>query len=287
VPIQKLFNHKGDSMPYIRTKDSTDIYVKDWGAGRPVILISCWPFSADCWDAQALALAEAGYRVITYDRRGFGRSSQPDRGYDYDTLADDLAAVIETTAAKDATIIGYSMGGGEVVRYMSRHNGAKIIKAGLIGSVVPYIVRAEDNPSGVDAQVFEGIKESLRQNRLQFYAGFFKDFFYDTETSPELITQELLDWSLQMAMQAGLRGTIACVDTFTTDFRAELSAMSVPTLILHGTADKPVPIDPTGRAAAAGIRQSRLIEYQGASHGLLVTEKERLTRDLLDFLASE
>jgi non-heme chloroperoxidase len=272
-------------MPYIQTKDATDIYIKDWGTGRPVILIHCWPFSADCWDEQALSLVQAGHRVITYDRRGFGRSSQPARGYDYDTLADDLAAVIEATGAKDATIIGYSMGGGEVVRYMSRHQGAKIIKAGLIGSVVPYIVRADDNPGGVDALVFEGIKESLLQNRLQFYSGFLKDFFYDTETSPELITRELLDWSLQMAMQAGLLGAIACVDTFTTDFRAELSAMTVPTLIIHGTADKPVPIDPTGRAAAAGIAQSRLLEYKGASHGLLVTEKERLSRDLLDFLA--
>jgi non-heme chloroperoxidase len=272
-------------MPSIKTKDETDIFIKDWGAGRPVILIHCWPFSADCWDDQALALADAGYRAITYDRRGFGRSSQPYKGYDYDTLADDLAAVIEATGAKDATLIGYSMGGGEVVRYLSRHQGAKVIKAGLIASVVPYLARAADHPAGVDPLVFEGIKQGLRQNRLQFYADFFKDIFYDAQTSPELITGELLDWSLQMAMQAGLAGTIACVDTFTTDFRAELSAVTVPTLIIHGTADKPVPIEATARVAAAGIAQSRLIEYEGASHGLLVTEKARLNRDLLDFLA--
>lgn len=273
-------------MPFIETDDEIDLYVKDWGEGRPVILLHGWPLSADSWDDQALAIANAGYRVIAYDRRGFGRSDQPFDGYDYDTLADDLAAVVEATGAEDATIIGFSMGGGEVARYLSRHNGRGIVQAGLIASVVPYLLKGDDNPDGVAESVFEGIKDGLRKDRPHFLANFFQDF-YGVGWISSPVSQELLDWSVQVAMQAGLKGTLACVDAFgRTDFRPDLEAFRMPTLIVHGTADRTVPIDPSARAAARGIPQARLIEYEGAAHGLLATEKDRVTRDILDFLSS-
>ena len=273
-------------MPYITTRDDTQLYVKDWGSGRPVVLIHGWPLSADSWDDQALALAEAGHRVIAYDRRGFGRSSQPFGGYDYDTLADDLADVLAATGATDeVSLVGFSMGGGEVARYLSRHSGRGVRKAALIGSVVPYVLQDDSNPDGVPAAMFEQIKDGLRRDRPHFLAGFAKQFFgVGWVSSP--VSQEMLDWALTVAMQAGLKPTLACVDTFSrTDFRPDLPSFTVPTLIVHGTADKTVPIDPTARAAAKAIPGATLIEYDGAPHGLFATDKERLTRDLIDFLA--
>ena len=273
-------------MPYVKTKDSTDLYVKDWGSGRPVVLIHGWPLDADSWDDHALALANAGHRVIAYDRRGFGRSGQPWDGYDYDTLSDDLADVLEATGATDATIVGFSMGGGEVARYMSRHGGRGVIKAGLISSIVPFVLKTDDNPDGVPADTIEQIKAGIGKDRPNFLASFSEQFYgVGWITSP--VSQEVLDWTLMMAMQAGLKPTLACVDAFArTDFRSELSAFSVPTLIVHGTSDKTVPIDATARAAAAGIAHARLIEYDGAPHGLTVTEKDRLADDLLAFLSA-
>ena len=272
----------------IKTKDSTELYVKDWGAGRPVIFTHAWPLSADSWENQALALVEAGYRVIAYDRRGFGRSSQPSGGYDFDTFADDLAAVLKATGVRDGTLVGHSMGGGEIVRYFSRHGGKNIVKAGLVASIVPGIVKTRNNPNGVDGTFFDGMKGALRKDRASFLAGLLKDVFYDVSiVGSRPVSREVLDWSFQMAMQGGLRGVIGCIDAFgNADFQPELSMVNVPTLILHGTADKPTPFELTARRAAAGIAQSQLIEYQGAAHGLPVTEGDRVTRDLLDFLAS-
>lgn len=269
-------------------KDGTELFVKDWGAGRPVVLTHAWPLNADCWDHQALALAEAGFRVIAYDRRGFGRSSQPDGGYDYDTFADDLAQVIEATGARDVTLAGFSMGGGEVVRYLSRHGSRGVSKIALVGSVAPGIARSPRNPQGVPPGFFEGLKAGLRDDRVDFFTGLLRDVFYDVSAAGTFkVTQAVLDWSWQQAMQAGLRALVGSVDAFgQADFRPELAGIDVPTLVLHGTADKPVPIDLTGRAAAAGIRQARLVEYEGVSHGLLFTERERVTRDLLEFVKS-
>jgi non-heme chloroperoxidase len=272
----------------VLTRDSVELYVKDWGSGRPVILTHAWPLNADSWDHHAVALTEAGYRVIAYDRRGFGRSSQPSDGYDYDTFADDLRDVIKATGVKDVTLIGYSMGGGEIVRYLSRHGGKRVAKIGLVGSVVPGIVKSADNPNGVDSAVFSGIKDGLRKDRAGFLAGLLKNVFYDTSiagTHP--VTPEVLDWSMYQAMQASLRALIGCVDAFGGEsWRPELSALNVPALILHGTADKPVPFELTAKVAATGIRQAKLVAYAGTSHGLLVTERERVTRDLLEFLRS-
>jgi non-heme chloroperoxidase len=283
--VQPTHDAKELSMPYIKTKDSTDLYVKDWGAGPPVVLLHGWPLTADSWDDHAYALANAGYRVIAYDRRGFGRSGQPWTGYDYDTLSDDLADVLEETGATDATIVGFSMGGGEVARYMSRHGGRSVIKAALISSVVPFLLQTDDNSHGVPEAKIEAIKDGIRDDRASYLATFLQGFYgVGWITSP--VSQEVLDWSLGMAMQAGLKPTLACIDAFAkTDFRSDLPAFTVPTLVIHGTSDNTVPIDPTGRAAAAGITHAELIEYDGAPHGLLVTERDRVTADLLAFLA--
>ena len=273
-------------MPYVKTRDGTDIYVKDWGSGRPVILIHGWPLSADSWDPQAVALAEAGYRAIAYDRRGFGRSGQPWSGYDYDTLSDDLADVMQAAGVEgDATLVGFSMGGGEVARYMSRHGGKGISSAVLVGSVVPYMLKTDDNPHGVPQDALEQIAAGIKEDRPDFFRTFLKDFFgVGYVTSP--VSDATLDWAWRLAMQASLRSTLACAESFSfTDFRPDLPAFNVPTLVIHGTGDKTVPIDATGRAAAAGIAQSQLVEYDGAPHGLFVTESDRLTKDLLTFLS--
>lgn len=272
-------------MTYITTRDKTKLYVKDWGSGRPVILLHGWPLSADSWDDQALAIADAGFRAIAYDRRGFGRSEQPWDGYNYDTLADDLAAVVEETGAADATIVGFSMGGGEVARYMSRHKGKNVAQAVLVSSIVPYMLKTADNPDGTDQATFAQMTEGMKQDRAHFFAGFFRDF-YGVGLVSQPVSDELLEASRNVAMQASLKATLDCAKAFaTTDFRPDLAAFSVPTLIIHGTADKTVPIDASGRAAARGIPQAKLIEYDGAPHGLFATHKDRLTSDLLAFLS--
>ena len=226
--------------------------------------------------------------MIAYDRRGFGRSSQPGGGYNYNTYADDLAVVINATGARDATLIGFSMGGGEIVRYLSRHGSNRTIKAGLVATVVPGLAKNANNPNGVDPSFFDGLKGNLRKDRATFLSGLLRDVFYDVEASKKStnpVSQAVLDWSMQMAMQASIRALIESVDAFgKEDFTADLAAVDVPTLILHGSADKPVPFDLTAKRAAAAIKQSRLIEYPGATHGLLVTERDRVTQDLLEFL---
>ncbi|MDB5868172.1 MAG: alpha/beta hydrolase fold protein [Polaromonas sp.] len=271
-------------MNHVTTTDKTELYVKDWGSGQPVILLHGWPLSADSWDDQAMAIADAGYRAIAYDRRGFGRSSQPWSGYDYDTLTDDLAAVIEQTGAHNAVLVGFSMGGGEVARYMSRHGGKSVAKAALISSVVPFMLKTNDNPHGTDKSVFDKMTQGMKEDRAEFFASFFDDF-YGVGMLSSPVSEELIQASWNVAMQASLKATLACAASFaTTDFRPDLAAFKVPTLIIHGTSDKTVPIDAAGRAAARGIAGSILIEYDGAPHGLFASEKERLTQDLLAFI---
>ena len=271
-------------MNYVTTADKTKLYVKDWGSGRPVVMLHGWPLSSDSWDDQAMAIAEAGHRAISYDRRGFGRSSQPWTGYDYDTLADDLAAVIEQTGAQDATLVGFSMGGGEVARYMSRHGGKSVVQAALASSVVPFMLKTSDNPDGTEQAVFDKMAQAMKEDRAKFFAGFFKDFFGVSMVS-HAVSEPVLEWARSVSMQASLKATLECAKSFaTTDFRGDLPAFKVPTLIIHGTGDKTVPIDAAGRAAAKGISQSTLVEYDGAAHGLFATEKARFTKDLLDFL---
>lgn len=273
-------------MPMIKTRDDLSLFVKDWGEGRPVVLTHGWSLSADFWDYQAVGLARAGYRVITYDRRGFGRSDQPWKGYDYDSFADDLADVMQATGVTaDATLVGYSMGSGEVARYMSRHGGRGLAQAALVGPVVPLLLKAADNPDGFDPGKFDRMTTDLQNDRADFFRGYVKSF-YGVGIVSHPVSQATLDWTWQMQMQAGLGPLLAAREAFgRTDFRADLPAFDVPTLIVHGTGDTDAPIDVTARAAAKGISRSRLVEYEGAPHGLVITHKDRLATDLLGFLA--
>jgi pimeloyl-ACP methyl ester carboxylesterase len=273
-------------MPTIATRDGVSLYVKDWGRGRPVVLLHGWPLSADTFDDLGMAIAHAGMRAIAYDRRGFGRSDQPWSGYDYDTLATDLADVIERTGADDAALVGFSMGGGEVVRYLSRFPDHTVSQAVLIASVVPYMLRTPDNPHGTDAATFDQMAQGIADDRAKFWAGFFPHF-YGTGLVRKPVSDDVIAWSCQVAMQASLKATLACAQAFaTTDFRPDLEAVTVPTLVIHGTADETVPIDAAGRAAAAGIGNSVLREYDGGPHGLLASHKTQVRDDVLAFLRS-
>lgn len=273
-------------MPYVTTSDGVELFVKDWGAGRPVVLIHGWPLSADAWDEQSLALAEAGYRVIAYDRRGFGRSEQPWGGYDYDRFADDLSDVMSKLGVeRDAAIVGFSMGGGEVARYLSRHGTERVGKAALIGSIVPYLLKTDDHPDGVPQSVFDEIADGIRDDRAAFFQTFFRTF-YGVGLISQPVSNGVIENSWRQAMMSGLHPTLAAARAFaTTDLRPDLASFTVPTLIIHGTGDDIVPIDITSRAAARAIPGARLIEYDGAPHGLPATHGKELVRDLLVFLA--
>ena len=265
-------------MAKIITADKTELYTKDWGTGQPVILIHGWPLSSDSWDDQALASA------IAYDRRGFGRSSQPWNGYDYDTLADDLAAVIAQTGVRDAVLVGFSMGGGEVARYLSRHDGKSVAKAVLVSASLPYRLKTSDNPLGAEQAAFDKTAQAIRDDRPKFLAGFFEKFFAVTADA-QPASPQLLEWARSIGMQASLQATLGCAKSFTTtDFRPELASFKVPTLIIHGSNDQVVPIESSSRLTAKGIAHATLLTYEDAPHGLFVTHKARLTTDLLDFL---
>lgn len=272
-------------MPMISAPDGTPLYVKDWGEGRPVVLIHGWPLNADSWEVQALGLAEAGHRVISFDRRGFGRSGQSWSGYDYDTMAGDLAAVIEGLDLSEAALVGFSMGGGEVARYFSRGDAGRVTKAAFISSVAPGLLKSDANPDGAPAELFEEMRDGLRRDRPAFLQDFFKQFYGQGVFSGG-VSQAVLDWTQGMALMASPRATLDCVTAFgMTDFTADVARISVPTLVVHGTADNIVPIDATARRMAKMVPQAQLIEYDGAPHGLGVTHAERLLDDLKAFLA--
>ncbi len=270
-------------MHHIKTADGTALYAREWGVGPAIVLIHGWPLDADMWEYQAVPLAEQGFRVITYDRRGFGRSSQPWSGYDYDTLTDDLKMVMDTLKVDDATLVGFSMGGGEAARYMSRHGGKGVAKVAFVSAVTPYLLKTADNPEGVDKSVFDQILEGLRSDRQKFLATFGKQFFgAGLLTSP--VSSEVLDWTFQLAMLASPRATIECAKAFAmTDFRHDLAAIKVPTLVIHGDADATVPFASSGERTAQLVQGAQLLVYPGAPHGLQMTEKDRLVTDLAAF----
>ncbi len=271
-------------MPFLDAKDGTKLYYKDWGSGPPVVLIHGWPLNADMWEYQAPTLAQAGFRVIAYDRRGFGRSEQPWNGYDYNTLADDLAAVMETLSLHDAALVGFSMGGGEVARYMSRAGGRGVSKAVLVSAVTPFMMKTSDNPEGVDRSIFTGMIEGLKKDRPSFLATFSKGFFgVGLLSSP--VSSDLVQWAGNLALMASPEATVDCVTAFgETDFRGDMAAFKVPTLVIHGDADQTVPLDASSKRAAAMIEGSQLHVYEGAPHAIPMTHAERLTQDLLAFL---
>ena len=272
-------------MPYVTSRDGTSLYVKIWGEGPPVVLLHGWSLSSDFWDGQAVALADAGYRVIAPDRRGFGRSEQPSGGYDYDTFSDDLADVLEATGATEGvTLVGYSMGSGEVARYLSRHRAGGVTRAALVSPVAPLLLKREDNPHGYSPTEFEAQTAKLREDRPNFFRTYAKQLYGQGVVSHP-VSQAVLDWTWGMEMQAGLRSLLLAREAFgRTDFRGDMASFTMPTLIVHGDKDSDAPIDATARAAAAAIPQARLIEYAGAYHGLPITHGARLTDDLLVFL---
>jgi non-heme chloroperoxidase len=270
-------------MSVISATDGCEIFYKDWGKGPPVVFIHGWPLSADMWEYQAGKIASQGFRCIAYDRRGFGRSSQPWTGYDYDTLADDLSALIKALDLNDVTLVGFSMGGGEVARYMSRHGGNAVSRCVLVSAVTPFLLKTGDNPDGVDVEVFDEMITALERDRPAFLAGFGKKFF-GAGVLNFSVSSELLDWAQTIALQASPAASIACVKAFAkTDFRPDMDAFKVPTLIIHGDADQTVPIDASARRTVQLIKGARLIEYPGAPHGLFYSHKDRLNSDLAAF----
>ncbi|MCD9033844.1 alpha/beta hydrolase [Luteimonas sp. Y-2-2-4F] len=271
----------------IATPDGVQLYYKDWGPkdGPVVVFSHGWPLSSDSWESQMLFLASQGYRVVAHDRRGHGRSSQPWDGNDMDHYADDLAAVIEALDLDDATLVGFSTGGGEVARYIGRHGTGRVRKAVLVSAVPPLMLRTADNPGGLPLDVFDGLRKASLENRSQLYLDLASGPFYGFDRPGAQASQGLIDRWWAQGMQAGHKNTYDSIAAFSaTDFRADLDKFDVPTLVIHGDDDQIVPIDISGRASAARIDGARLIVYPGAPHGLTDTHQDRFNRDLLDFL---
>jgi non-heme chloroperoxidase len=278
---------KRETDKYIETESNVKLYLKDYGEGKPVILIHGWPLSNEMWEYQIDALVENNFRVIAYDRRGFGKSSQPWNGYDYDTLADDLKAIIDQLDLKEVTLVGFSMGGGEVVRYFSRHGGKNVTKAILISSVTPHLLRTDSNPEGIPQEKYDATAEQIKDDRIGFLDSFGKTFFGVSFISKPISTP-LLDYYRMLGSFASPRATLECAKSFsTTDFSREMASVNVPTLIIHGDEDKNVPIEITSEIAAKLIPDNIFIVYDGAPHGLFYIEKEKLNKDLIKFLKSE
>ncbi|WP_337964672.1 alpha/beta hydrolase [uncultured Flavobacterium sp.] len=271
---------------YIETDKNVKLYVKDYGKGKPVILIHGWPLSNEMWEYQIDFLVQNNYRVIAYDRRGFGKSSQPYEGYDYDTLTDDLKEIIEQLQLENVTLVGFSMGGGEVVRYFSRYGGKGVTKAALISSIVPFLLKTDDNPEGRPKEKSEATAVSINEDRIGFLDNFGKIFFGVNIINKPLSTP-LLEHYRNLCAVASPRATLQCAESLNyTDFRDELQTIKVPTLIIHGTDDKNVPIEVSSEKTAKAIKNNTFIVYEGAPHGLFYTEKDKLNKDLLEFLNS-
>ena len=274
-------------MPYASAKDGTQLFYKDWGKGDPVVLIHGWPLSGDTFDDAAVARVEAGKRCIIPDRRGFGRSDQPWDGHDYDTYADDVAAILEdANVSEPVALVGFSMGGGEVARFLSKQGARRVSRAVLIGSVVPYLLQTDDNPNGVPQSGFDQMAAGMKKDRAHFFTGFFKDF-YGVGLVDRPVSQAVLDDSWRQTMMASLHNILKAAEAFaTTDFRPDLRNFgSVPTLVIHGDADTTVPIDATAREVAKALPHAKLVEYPNSAHGVFESDKERLIDDLVTFLS--
>ncbi|RDZ27835.1 alpha/beta fold hydrolase [Lysobacter silvisoli] len=275
------------SAGYVTTRDGVRLYYKDWGPKNgPVVTFSHgWPLSSDSWESQMLFLAEQGYRVVAHDRRGHGRSSQPWDGNDMDHYADDLAAVIEALDLKDVTLVGFSTGGGEVARYIGRHGTSRVKKAVLVSAVPPLMLKTADNPGGLPIEVFDGLRKASLENRSQLYLDIASGPFYGYNRAGAKPSQGLIQSFWVQGMQAGHKNTYDSIAAFSaTDFREDLKRIDVPVLVIHGDDDQIVPIDASGKASAALIKNAQLIVYPGAPHGLTDTHKDRVNRDLLAFL---
>ena len=271
-------------MPYLQTKDKTALYYYDWGTGTPVVLIHGWPLTSASWESNARVLAENGYRVIAYDRRGFGRSDWAGTGYEYNTLASDLNDLMEALDLRGATLVGFSMGGGEVARYLAAYGSARVSKAVLVSAVTPYLLQTDDNPEGLPKKIFDEIVEKLQKDRADFLKTFAK-MFNGVGIVSHPVSEAYLEFWHAMAMTASPLATINLVRAWSeTDFRDDLTKITVPTLVIHGTSDHTVPIDNSARRAVKLLSNSELLEYQGEPHGLTATAAKQFNDDLLAFL---
>jgi pimeloyl-ACP methyl ester carboxylesterase len=257
---------------------------QDLGNGRPVILIHGWPVSHAMWEYQLLELPNHGMRVIAYDRRGFGHSSKPWEGYDYDTLADDLKGLIEGLDLRDVTLVGFSMGGGEVARYMARHGGDRISKVVFVSSVTPYLMKSDDNPDGIDPDIGREILSALKDDRFDFLLGFGKKFFNEGLLKHP-VSLATLQWTHSLALAASPKATFECAKAFgQTDFRNDLKSIKVPCLVIHGDADQTVPMEASSARTVELLRNAEYQVYDNAPHGLFITHKDQLNQDLIRFI---
>jgi non-heme chloroperoxidase len=274
-------------MPFLQTDTGVQLYYQEHGRGTPVVFISGWPLNSEMWEYQLAELPRHGIRAIAYDRRGFGKSDRTFDGHDYDTLAADLHSVLTQLDLRQVTLVGFSMGGGEVVRYLTRYGSERIARIALISSVVPYLLQTSDNPEGVPKELFDGFVKKIDDDRPAFLQEFAK-IFYGVGLLKKPVSEALLDWNQSLALQASHRATVDCVRSFSeTDFRRELPAIQLPALVIHGDADKTVPIAPSGHVASKLLPNATYNIYEGAPHGLFYTEKDRLNSDLLTFIKAQ
>ncbi len=274
-------------MPFIKSSqphsEPVNIYYEDLGKGKPIVFIHGWPLSGSMWEYQVVPLTAQGFRCITYDRRGFGKSDRPFSGYDYDTMAGDLKALMDELLLEDVMLVGFSMGGGEIAKYFTHYGNAHVSKVVLVSCVTPYMLETADNPDGVPQEQFEQMAEGIKEDR----PGFMQDFnktFYGVSLMNHPVSDAFLANALTRVMDASPIATLECAKAFAfTDFRNDVPNINVPTLIIHGDADKTVPIKATGEQSAKLIKDSKLVVYDGAPHGLWFTDKDKLTQDIIDF----
>ena len=275
-------------MPYFKVgkENSGDIklFYEDHGSGTPVVLVHGWPLSGRSWEKQVTPLLDAGFRVITYDRRGFGESSQPVWGYDYDTLAGDLDKLMTQLDLREAALVGFSMGGGEVARYLGAYGAERVSKAVFMSAVPPFLLKTPENPQGVEAGVFDGIRQSIIADRPAFLNVFLANFYNVDTYKGKRVSDEVVHLSWNIAAGASPTGTLDCVGSWLTDFRTDLRAIDVPTLVIHGDADRILPLAATGKRTHEAIEGSRFVVIKGGPHGLNWTHAQEVNRELLDFL---
>jgi non-heme chloroperoxidase len=275
-------------MPYVtvgrENSAAIELYYEDHGSGQPVVLIHGYPLDGSSWEKQTAVLLDAGKRVITYDRRGFGKSSRPTDGHDYDTYAADLSSLLSALDVHDVVLVGFSMGTGEIARYISRYGSHRLAKAVFIGSLEPFMLKTDETPSGIPQEVFDGLLSAAKADRYAFFTSFFENFYNLDEYLGNRISEEALRASWQLAANASPYSSVWAQPTCYTDFRADIDKIDVPSLIMHGTADRILPIDVTGRAFAKALPSATYIEVEGAPHGMLWTHGEEINEALLDFL---
>jgi non-heme chloroperoxidase len=275
-------------MPYVavgkENSGEIELYYEDHGSGAAVVLIHGYPLSAASWEKQTPVLLAAGHRVIAYDRRGFGNSSKPTGGFNYDTFAEDLHKLIKHLGLRDFALVGFSMGGGEVARYAGKYGTKGMSKAVIISGVPPYLLKTADNPEGVDGSVFEGIAKAVAADRYAFFTEFFKNFYNTDVLLGKRISEQAVQASWNVAASASATASVACVPTWHEDFRADVAKIDVPTLVIHGVADRIVPIDAAGRRTAKMIPGARLYEVKDGPHNVAWTHAEEVNAELVKFL---